>query len=132
MDYVNRIVTLVLNLVSYDPNYTHIEANEEEDDEWGSDDASDYGNPADDSSWKIRRAALNVLDAIIRSRPEILSSYYTGIVHSLVKCFRDREENVKLDVFRTFSTLIKSVVIGGDENLHNEELPLFNCVSIFP
>lgn len=122
-DFVNRIVVLMLELVSYDPNYTHFEANEEEDDEWGSEDASDYGNPADDSSWKIRRAALNVLDAIIRSRPEILSSYYTGIVQSLVKCFKDREENVKLDVFRTFSTLIKSVVIGGEEHFQSEELP---------
>jgi len=83
LDYINRIMTLVLGLVSYDPNYTHFEV-EEEDDEWGSDDASDYGNPADDNSWKIRRAALNVLDAIIRSRPEILSGYYTSIVQSLV------------------------------------------------
>ena len=104
-------MTLVLKLSSYDPNYSYVEENEEEDD-WGSDDNdSDYGNPADDSSWKIRRAALNVLDAVIKSRPEILSNYYTVIVETLLTRFKEREENVKLDVFKTFSTLIKSILI---------------------
>jgi len=31
---------------------------------------------------------------------------------------------VKLDVFRSFSTLIKSVVIGSEDSLHSEELPM--------
>ncbi|OMJ83293.1 hypothetical protein SteCoe_15817 [Stentor coeruleus] len=123
-EYIPKVMALVLNLSTYDPNYSYVEAEEEVDDDWGSDENdSDYGNPADDSSWKIRRAALNIMDAVIKSRPEILSGYYTPIVESLVKGFKEREENVKLDVFRTFSTLIKSVVIGDIDSLQGEELP---------
>ena len=124
LEYSGRIINLVLGLASYDPNFIQSDQMQSDDDDWGSDDDSDYGNPADDSSWKIRRAALNVLDAIVKSRPEIVGTYYTAIVNALVRGFRDREENVKLDVFRTFSTLIKSVMIGNEENLHGEDLPV--------
>ena len=124
LEYVNPILNLVLSLSSYDPNYSYVEEEQEDDDDWGSDEnGSDYGNPADDSSWKIRRAALNVMEAVIKCRPEILSSYYTLIVECLIRRFKEREENVKLDVFKTFSTLIKSILIGDIESMQSDDMP---------
>ena len=67
---------------------------------------------------------MNVLDAVIKSRPEILSNYYTVIVETLLTRFKEREENVKLDVFKTFSTLIKSILIGDVESFQSEEMPI--------
>ena len=124
LDFIPQIMRLVLQLSTYDPNYSYVEEANDSEDDWGSEDNSDYGNPADDSSWKIRRAALNVMDAVIKSRPEILSEYYTVIVDTLVQRFQEHEENVKLDVFKTFSTLIKSIVIGDIEGMQGEELPM--------
>lgn len=124
LDFIPQIMQLVLHLSTYDPNYSYVEEAQDDDDDWGSEDNSDYGNPADDSSWKIRRAALNVMDAVIKSRPEILSGYYTPIVECLVSRFKEREENVKLEVFKTFSTLIKSIVVGDIEGIQSEDLPV--------
>lgn len=124
LEYIPGIMNLVLHLAVFDPNFSYIEQEDDIDDDWGSDDNdSDYGNPADDSSWKIRRAALNTLEAVIKSRPEVLSNYYTPIVNTLIQRFKEREENVKLDVFKTFSTLIKSILIGDLESIQSEDIP---------
>ena len=123
-DFVPEIFKLVMELISYDPNYSYAEEEMEEDEDWGSDfeeseELSDAG--IDDSSWKVRRAAVHVLDSIIRSRPEKLSEYYSQLVDKLVERFREREENVKLDIFKTFSGLIRSILVGEVDNSKDEE-----------
>lgn len=71
-------------MISYDPNYTYDEGEDthmnSDDDEvgWGSDfEDEDVGNEDDDdTSWKVRRAAIKTIESIITSRPEMISTVY--------------------------------------------------------
>lgn len=71
-------------MISYDPNYTYDEGEDthmnSDDDEvgWGSDfEDEDVGNEDDDdTSWKVRRAAIKAIESIITSRPEMISTVY--------------------------------------------------------
>jgi cullin-associated NEDD8-dissociated protein 1 len=121
--FIPEIFRLSMELISYDPNYTYSgEAVDEED--WGSDFEDDIDDNADDSSWKVRRAAVHVTEATIKSRPEALSPYYSELVDKLVERFVEREENVKIAVFSTFSALIRSIVVGGGVDSSDElEMP---------
>lgn len=124
VDHIESIFNLVFELISYDPNYSYNEDQMEEDEDWGSDfedeEFSDAGG--DDSSWKVRRASVHVLEAIIKSRPELLSPYYSKLVEKLLDRFNEREENVKLDIFKAFSSLIKSILVGDVEGLHSDDM----------
>lgn len=71
----------------------------------------------------MRRAAVNVLDAIIKSRPDSLTEYYSRLIDILTSRLKERDENVKLDIFSTFSNLIRSIIVGDVEGYDNEELP---------
>jgi len=108
--YVEKILELSENLISYDPNYTYDEnedANMEgEADEggWGSEFEDDEGvqEDDDDTSWKVRRSAIKTIDSIISARPELLRTLYQRYAKSLVNRFKERDANVKCDVLITF------------------------------
>lgn len=103
----------MIDLISYDPNYVYSQQPDESDEEWDdSEDESFEQGEDDDSSWKVRRAAVRVIDAIIKSRPEMLTPFYVTLVDALCKRFMEREENVKLDIFSTFSSLLRSIIVG--------------------
>mmetsp|Transcript_50664 Transcript_50664/g.169198 ORF Transcript_50664/g.169198 Transcript_50664/m.169198 type:complete len:920 (+) Transcript_50664:2-2761(+) len=78
---------------------------EDEDDENYSDD--------DDVSWKVRRAAAKVLSAALVSRPDKLAAMVPRVAPTLISRFREREENVKMDVFATFNVLLEQVGIAN-------------------
>nr|KYP52098.1 Cullin-associated NEDD8-dissociated protein 1 [Cajanus cajan] len=108
--YCDKILHLTLEYLSYDPNFTdNMEEDtddegleEEEDDE----SANEYTDD-EDVSWKVRRAAAKCLAALIVSRPEILSKLYDEACPKLIDRFKEREENVKMDVFNTFIELLR-------------------------
>ncbi|XP_073282906.1 cullin-associated NEDD8-dissociated protein 1-like [Primulina huaijiensis] len=75
---------------------------EEEDDE----SANEYTDD-EDVSWKVRRASAKCLAALIVSRPEMLSRLYEEACPKLIDRFKEREENVKMDVFSTFIELLR-------------------------
>jgi len=110
-DYVQDIMQRVIELISYDPNYVYSQK-VESDEEWSDSEGSFSQGDDDDSSWKVRRAAVRVIDAIIKSRPEMLAPFYTILVDKLCSRFVEREENVKLDIFSTFSSLLRSIIVG--------------------
>jgi cullin-associated NEDD8-dissociated protein 1 len=94
-----------MSLVIYDPNYIYNDDDEEMADEdlgdWGSDfDDGDQGalDDDDDTSWKVRRGAVGVLNAVIKTRPEfhrtILEKFSVGIVRR----FRERVDDVKIEL----------------------------------
>ncbi|CAA7404605.1 unnamed protein product [Spirodela intermedia] len=108
--YCDDILHLTLDYLSYDPNFTdNMEEDtdndfqEEEDDD---ESANEYTDD-EDISWKVRRAASKCLSAIIVSRPEMLSKIYLEACPRLIDRFREREENVKIDVFNTFIELLR-------------------------
>lgn len=108
--YCNEILNLMLEFLSYDPNFTD---NMEEDTDDGSheeeedDESANEYTDDEDVSWKVRRAAAKCLAALIVSRPEMLSKLYDEACPKLIDRFREREENVKMDVFNTFIELLR-------------------------
>ena len=90
-------------------------------DDTGSDD--EYSDD-DDVSWKVRRAAAKCIEAVIVSRHEMIEQFYRTIspalinrlVHSIIDknsvrnflCrFKEREENVKADIFHAYQALLR-------------------------
>jgi len=118
--FIPDIFQLAMGLISYDPNYSYGEE-VMEDEEWGSDDDAFSDVAQDDSSWKVRRSAVHVIEAIIKSRPETLSNMYVNLVDKLVERFKEREENVKLSIFSTFSALIRSIIIGDSSQMSSQD-----------
>nr|XP_009762524.1 PREDICTED: cullin-associated NEDD8-dissociated protein 1 [Nicotiana sylvestris]XP_009762525.1 PREDICTED: cullin-associated NEDD8-dissociated protein 1 [Nicotiana sylvestris] len=108
--YCDEILHLTLEYLSYDPNFTD---NMEEDideeilDEEEDDESANEYTDDEDVSWKVRRAAAKCLAALIVTRPEMLSKLYEQACPKLIDRFKEREENVKMDVFSTFIELLR-------------------------
>ncbi|KAF0021327.1 hypothetical protein F2P81_026421 [Scophthalmus maximus] len=58
-------------------------------------------------SWKVRRSSVKCLEALIESRRDLLLSFYASLCPALLARFKEREENVRADVFAAFSTLLR-------------------------
>lgn len=78
-DHINELLRASFSLCEYDPNYQYNDDSEDEemkgdDDEgWGDDEFSDGGDinaDDDDTSWKVRRAAVAIIDMIVKTRPD--------------------------------------------------------------
>ena len=62
----------------------------------------------------MRRAAAKCLQAIIESYPDLLKDIYPKAAPALIGRFKEREENVKSDIFQTFVELVKQVGATAD------------------
>ncbi|XP_076935987.1 cullin-associated NEDD8-dissociated protein 1-like [Bidens hawaiensis] len=110
VSYCNEILHLTLEYLSYDPNFTdnmEEDTDDEVHDEEEDDDSANEYTDDEDVSWKVRRAAAKCLSALIVSRPEMLSNLYDEACPKLVDRFKEREENVKMDIFNTFIELLR-------------------------
>ncbi|KAM3271960.1 hypothetical protein ACQJBY_042269 [Aegilops geniculata] len=108
--YCDGILNLALEYVSYDPNYTDSmeeDTDDEVQDEEDDDESANEYTDDEDASWKVRRASAKCLSAIIVSRPQMLSKMYQEACPKLIDRFREREENVKMDIFNTFIELLR-------------------------
>jgi hypothetical protein len=115
--YIQPVLEIASNAVVFDPNYDYSAYDdvpmEDEGDGW-SDDGMDVGGAGeddDDSSWKVRRAAVKLIDSIILSRPDKLRDVYQRYARLLAERFKERDENVKINVLETFRTLLKSSIL---------------------
>lgn len=131
--HINTVRELCLKYLTYDPNYNYDEEEnsaggmdlDEEESEEGDEDYSDD----DDMSWKVRRASAKCLEAIIATRPEYVPELYRVVSPALIARFKEREENVKSDIFHAYITLLKqtrnSTVGSLDPNgMEDEDSPL--------
>ncbi|EIE20950.1 TIP120-domain-containing protein [Coccomyxa subellipsoidea C-169] len=110
--HLDSIFDIAQQSLSYDPNYADdmeqdTEEDEEDEEAMSDDDFSDD----DDTSWKVRRSAAKCLVAIINNYADLLNSLYPKVSPLLVARFKEREENVKIDVFHAFIELLHQV--GG-------------------
>lgn len=111
--HVQSILTLVMEFIKYDPNYNYGDSEDddepmdEDEEEYSDEDDGDYSDD-DDTSWKVRRAGLRVLTAIISSRPELLEHLYENYSQQIISRFKEREENVRIDVFSVFAELLRA------------------------
>ncbi|KAF6098811.1 putative cullin associated and neddylation dissociated 2 (putative) [Phyllostomus discolor] len=58
-------------------------------------------------SWKVRRAAAKCMAALISSRPDLLPDFHRTLAPALICRFKEREENVKADVFGAYIVLLR-------------------------
>ncbi|KAJ3680666.1 hypothetical protein LUZ60_016944 [Juncus effusus] len=108
--YTGDVLHLCLEYLSYDPNFTDTMDEDTDDgdhDEDEDEQSADEYTDDEDASWKVRRAAAKCLSAIIISRPEMLSSLYLEACPKMIERFKEREENVKMDIFNTFTELLR-------------------------
>jgi len=94
-------------------------AEEEDAGDWG----SDYGDEDaggldddDDSSWKVRRAAVGVMDAIARTRPEFNREILEKYTPNIVVRFRERIDDVKCELMDLFDFLIQGSSLSLSTN----------------
>lgn len=130
--YTDEAIEAAIRYVTYDPNV----ATDEDDEEMGGtqgEDVDDDGtngydneeedfeeegamSDEDDSSWKVRRCAAKVLYTIIstRSNGDLLENgtLYEKIAPVLIGCFKEREENVRLEILVTLGSLIRKTGEG--------------------
>ncbi|MED6280203.1 Cullin-associated NEDD8-dissociated protein 1 [Characodon lateralis] len=118
--HVAMVTKLCLKFMTFDPNYNYDDSEEDEDSmdiEDGDDEESDdeYSDD-DDMSWKVRRSAIKCLEAWISTRRDLLLSFYSSICPALLARFKEREENVRADVFAAFSTLLRQTRGGSSHH----------------
>ena len=77
----------------------------------------DDDNEQDDGSWKVRRAALRCLQALITSKPDLFSaSYFTAVFDTLMERLKEeRDANVQLTVLDTIAAAVRECVVSGKE-----------------
>lgn len=63
--------------------------------------ASAISNP------KVRRGAAKTLEALISSRRDLLPSLLPQLGPILISRFKEREENVKADIFAAYTALLR-------------------------
>jgi cullin-associated NEDD8-dissociated protein 1 len=135
--YTEETIAALLRFLKYDPNY-----NDDDDEEMGGtqpeeDDMDDFGDDDDfeaeagfdddddDASWKVRRCAAKALYTIISTRGsgDLLDdgTLYAQVAPVLVQRFSEREENVRLEVIATMSSLIRKTGEGIHVQLSSED-----------
>lgn len=116
--HIPSIIALCLNYITYDPNYNYeaddneagFQMETEDDDDEGSEEYSDD----DDMSWKVRRSAAKCLESVISTRSELLEEFYRTLSPALIARFKEREENVKSDIFHAYIALLKATRPADD------------------
>uniref|UniRef100_A0A8D3CF73 TATA-binding protein interacting (TIP20) domain-containing protein n=1 Tax=Scophthalmus maximus TaxID=52904 RepID=A0A8D3CF73_SCOMX len=111
--HVATVTKLCLKFMTFDPNYNYDDEQDEEDD-MDVEDVLDEGSydeysDDDDMSWKVRRSSVKCLEALIESRRDLLLSFYASLCPALLARFKEREENVRADVFPAVAMLKKQV-----------------------
>ena len=129
-----RVRSLCLRFMSYDPNYSYDDAEEDaggdEDgygDEYGGDedeyggyemDDGDAMDADEDGTWKVRRGALRTLRALLRARPEDVKDYFVSGPEDimppsvqLLDRVKEREESVRQDVLQCLRELLRATVV---------------------
>lgn len=114
--YIPEITKLSLKYLCYDPNYNYEDDDEGEGDEDNmemdqedndTNDSNDEYSDDDDMSWKVRRAAAKCIEGIISTRTDMIIEFYNDVSPQLIKRFKEREENVKVDIYHAYISLLK-------------------------
>jgi cullin-associated NEDD8-dissociated protein 1 len=117
--YTDEAIDAATRYLKYDPNLA--QDDDEDDDDMPSDEedaleGDDFEEEEgydddEDASWKVRRCAAKVLYTLIstRSNGDLLEdgTLYDRVAPALITRFKEREDNVRLEVLSTLSNLVK-------------------------
>jgi cullin-associated NEDD8-dissociated protein 1 len=138
--YTDETIEAATRYLKYDPNLAQDDdddddmPSDEEDALEGEDFEEETGyDDDDDASWKVRRCAAKVLYTLIstRSNGDLLEdgTLYNRVAPALIARFKEREDNVRLEVLATLSNLVRksgdgpSPVKFADEPTHGGMMP---------
>ncbi|XP_018011148.1 cullin-associated NEDD8-dissociated protein 1 [Hyalella azteca] len=110
--HIPQILEICLKLLTHDPNYNYDDYSEEGNgtmdlDEDEDEEEDDEYSDDDDMSWKVRRASAKCIEAIVSTRHEMLLQFFTTVSPQLIARFKEREENVKVDIFNAYTALLR-------------------------
>lgn len=120
--FIEKLRDCVVVLAKHDPNYAldsddeddgnsdaevMTDADAEDDDAFLDYDDDDFSDD-DDASWKVRRAAIRCIHAVITAKLLPPHALYSSFGLFLVSRFKERAENVKLDAFAAFISLLQA------------------------
>ncbi|BGP09967.1 hypothetical protein JCM10049v2_005845 [Rhodotorula toruloides] len=121
---LSAIVDKAVELLKYDPNFAGWAGDDEDEEMAGaSDDDDAFGDDEDDeefedeyddeddTSWKVRRSATKLLTACISTRADLLANFYRTVSPALIARFGDREETVRVEVWATYTALLKQTKV---------------------
>lgn len=135
--YTEETIAAALRFLKYDPNYNddgdeEMSGTQQEEDDLDSFDEDDdfeadagFDDDDDDASWKVRRCAAKTLYTLISTRGsgDLLEdgTLYAQVAPVLVQRFNEREENVRLEVIATVSSLIRKTGEGSLINFPTDD-----------
>lgn len=147
--FLPSILAKAIEFMKYDPNYMYddedADGNAMETEEGtggggGGGDEDDYGyedggyeeeeyhaSDDDDSSWKVRKVATKVIIAMITFYSEQLLTIQPMMGMILLQRFKEREENVRLDIIFAFMKLLEITTstrassTAGDSTGHSQQ-----------
>ncbi|KAF1847038.1 TIP120-domain-containing protein [Cucurbitaria berberidis CBS 394.84] len=119
--YTDETIEAATRFLKYDPNLAQDDDEDEDEDAMVSDEedaleGEDFEEEAgydddEDASWKVRRCAAKILYTVIstRSNGDLLDdgTLYNRVAPALITRFKEREDNVRLEVLATLSNLVK-------------------------
>ena len=110
-DQVPNIIENSIELLKYDPGNTNNVENVEIE---GYDEYEDIDMDAnlDDSAWKVRRAASRILETILSSGYNLQPEEKEKIISTLIECFKEQEENTKLEIIKCLNLYLDSLMIA--------------------
>ncbi|KAF9700738.1 hypothetical protein EKO04_001859 [Ascochyta lentis] len=133
--YTDETIDAATRFLKYDPNLA--QDDDEEEDAMDSDEedaleGDDFEEEAgydddEDASWKVRRCAAKVLYTLIstRSNGDLMDdgTLYNKVAPALITRFKEREDNVRLEVLATLSNLVKKSGDGPSPVKFSDEHP---------
>lgn len=136
--FLPEILRVSAAFMKYDPNYAYDESEDNlvdmacdddaaagsEDNEFDNDDDMGGFSDDDDTSWKVRKAAVRVINAVVVSRSEMLHFLYDNHGDEILGRFKEREENVRLDIIHCFTLLVQATCVNPAASVaHSHALP---------
>ncbi|KAF2627364.1 TIP120-domain-containing protein [Macroventuria anomochaeta] len=133
--YTDETIAAATRFLKYDPNLAQDDGDDEdamESDEEDALEGDDFEEEAgydddEDASWKVRRCAAKVLYTLIstRSNGDLMDdgTLYNKVAPALIARFKEREDNVRLEVLATLSNLVKKSGDGPSPVKFSDEHP---------
>ena len=133
--YTDETIAAATRFLKYDPNLAQDDdddedamESDEEDALEGDDFEEEIGYDDDeDASWKVRRCAAKVLYTLIstRSNGDLMDdgTLYNKVAPALIARFKEREDNVRLEVLATLSNLVRKSGDGPSPVKFSDEHP---------
>ncbi|KZT68798.1 TIP120-domain-containing protein [Daedalea quercina L-15889] len=121
--YLSSIMHVGNQFIKHDPNYAGGDDDEDEEMADEDDDEAELDeqySDDEDMSYKVRRSATKLLAAIIATRPELLTTLYKDVSPVLISRFGDREETVRVEVWSTYSVLLRQTKVYGTTTQQND------------